>query len=111
MAAKRKGRPAKLDGKADTAKKSRLFSETKVYRVLERLGVDPAKFRTEYDSDSTRGPRGSRPLEQDDIAAIQAYFTHRNRDTLASQLGVSKQSIDKKIAQYALIHFKPGGGA
>jgi hypothetical protein len=100
-AARRKPR-----ARAPKGAESRLFSGSKMARVLHRLGVDFRAFVEEYDQDVSRSSRAA-PLSKGERAAIEEFLTHGQIRRLAKELACSVGSAQSRVTRFALERSRP----
>jgi hypothetical protein len=80
----------------------RLFSGSKIARVLAKFNVDFRKFVSEYDQDNSRSPR-LRPLDDKEKLAIERFIgQHRSINQLANDLSCSISSAQARVTRYVL---------
>jgi hypothetical protein len=80
--------------KAAATKAQKLLSESKVLRVLESMGVDPAKFRKAYEQEPSRRGRGMREPEPREIKAVEEFQK-------TGDFGALRKALGNKPAQIA----------
>lgn len=79
---------------------TRLFSGTKLARVLAKLGVDFLAFVTAYDQEGSENKDNS--LSDAERTAVQRFLTHRRISELAEDLHCSIPTAHARVTRFAL---------
>jgi hypothetical protein len=87
-------------GARERRAETRLFSGTKLARVLAKLGVDFLAFVAAYDRESSESKDD--PLSDADRMAVQRFLTHRKISELAVELDCSIPTAHARVTRFVL---------
>jgi len=80
--------PARKKHGSRTKETPKILSTSKVLRVVEKLGSDPAKFLKLYAEDRTRTRKETAPPSSEQIAAVAAFKRNGDVPALMKRAGV-----------------------
>jgi hypothetical protein len=88
---------------------SKMLSAAKVKRILEKRGFAPAAFRSDYEADTSRGPRVPRRPTKQELDSVESFQKTGDFEAFRSALGgVSANAANAALRR--VMQFKALGG-